>query len=347
MTSYLNIFKGVATVSLVAVTVNYTRNSSVLRNNIMSSFMPARQNIRAATVDNATFKPSTRPVGLFFGGTSGIGQAMAEQLAKQTNGRAHIILLGRNEEAANKIIAGFPKTDSSVPEHEASKYSFVKVDATSMAQVREVAAKLNGELEKVNFIVATTGFLTTRGRDETSEGIDKKLACNFYARFRFIHDLAPLVEKAADKGETVGVASVLGAGKGGPIELDDLGLVKDFTLRKAAAHAITYNDAAMEEFARFYPKVRFIHLFPGTVTTPMATSIPGAKIVAPLLRFMLMEPDECAQIMWWRMWASTSPWSTGAHQINQRGDEVTHNPHVTEEVRKAVWEHALKMTGPS
>ncbi|KAG8849786.1 hypothetical protein FRB91_009600 [Serendipita sp. 411] len=79
----------------------------------------------------------------------------------------------------------------------------------------------------------------------------------------------------------------------------------------------------------------------------MATSIPGAKIVAPLLRFMLMEPDECAQIMWWRMWASTSPWSTGAHQINQRGDEVTHNPHVTEEVRKAVWEHALKMTGPS
>ncbi|KAG8832720.1 hypothetical protein FRC20_007849 [Serendipita sp. 405] len=216
-----------------------------------------------------------------------------------------------------------------------------------MAQVREVAARLNGELEKVNFIVATTGFLTTRGRDETSEGIDKKLACNFYARFRFIHDLAPLVEKAADKGETVGVASVLGAGKGGPIELDDLGLVKDFTLRKAAAHAITYNDAAMEEFARLYPKVRFVHLFPGTVTTPMATSIPGAKIVAPLLRFMLMEPDECAQIMWWRMWASASPWSTGAHQINQRGDEVTHNPHVTEEVRKAVWEHALKMTGPS
>ncbi|KAG9032745.1 hypothetical protein FS842_004051 [Serendipita sp. 407] len=333
MTSYLNIFKGVAAVSLVAVAVDYSRNNSLLRNNsIMISFIPSRDNIRTATTDNATFKPSTRPVGLFFGGTSGIGQAMAEQLAQQTNGRAHIILLGRNEAAANKIIAGFPKTDPSVPEHEASKYSFIKVDATSMAQVREVTARLKGELEKVNFIITTTGFLTTRGRDETNEGIDRKLACNFYARFRLIHDLAPLVEKAAENGETVGVASILSAGHGGPIELDDLGLVKGFTLRKGLLHAVTYTDAAMEELARLYPKVRFAHIFPGAVTTPMTNSFPGVKYITPLFRFALMNPDECAQIMWWRMWTSASPWSTGAHQINHRGEEITHNPHVTEEV---------------
>ncbi|KAG8846172.1 hypothetical protein FRB91_001111, partial [Serendipita sp. 411] len=265
MTSYLNIFKGVAAVSLVAVAVDYSRSNSLLRNNIMASITPSRDNIRTATTDNAAFKPSTRPVGLFFGGTSGIGQAMAEQLAQQTNGRAHIILLGRNEEAANKIIAGFPKTDQSVPEHEASKYGFIKVDATSMAQVREVTARLKGELEKVNFIVTSTGFLTTRGRDETTERIDRKLACNFYARFRFIHDLAPLVEKAAENGETVGVASILAAGRGGPVQLDDLGLVKRYTLRNAEGHAVTYNDAAMEEFARLYPKVRFAQIFPGVV----------------------------------------------------------------------------------
>ncbi|KAG8771375.1 hypothetical protein FRC15_003486 [Serendipita sp. 397] len=347
MSSYLNIFKGIATTSLVTTARNYSRTPSFLRSNIMTSFIPSRDNIRTATTDNAAFKPSTRPVGLFFGGTSGIGQAMAEQLAQQTNGRAHIILLGRNEEAANKIIAGFPKTDPSVPEHEASKYSFVKVDATSMAHVREVTASLRGELDKVNFIVASTGFLTLKGRDETSEGIDRKLACNFYARFRFIHDLAPLVEKAAENGETVGVASILAAGRGGPVELDDLGLVKGFSLRKAEGHAVTYNDAAMEEFARLYPKARFAQIFPGAVTTPGATAFPGVKLILPLFRFALMTPAECAQIMWWRMWTSASPWSTGAHQINHRGEEITHNPHVTEEVRKAVWEHALKTTGPS
>ncbi|KAG8783940.1 hypothetical protein FRC16_002274, partial [Serendipita sp. 398] len=61
----------------------------------------------------------------------------AEQLAQQTNGSAHRILLGRNEELANKHHSRVPETDSSVPEHVDSKYSFIKVDATSMAQIRE------------------------------------------------------------------------------------------------------------------------------------------------------------------------------------------------------------------
>ncbi|KAG8795194.1 hypothetical protein FRC17_008173, partial [Serendipita sp. 399] len=133
-----NLLKGFVAVSLVAVAAN----STVLRTS-MASFLPSRENVRIATTENEKFKPLRRPVALFFGGTSGIGQAMAEQLARQTNGRAHIILLGRNEEAANKIIAGFPKTDPSVPEHEASKYRFIKIDATSMAQVREVTKRLN------------------------------------------------------------------------------------------------------------------------------------------------------------------------------------------------------------
>ncbi|KAG8861331.1 hypothetical protein FRC20_011476 [Serendipita sp. 405] len=173
----------------------------------MLSSLPSKSSILAATKANATYKPLTRPVALFFGGTSGIGQAMAEQLAQQTNGRAHIILFGRNEEAAKRIIAGFPHTDPSMSEQDASKYEFIKVDATSMAQVRELTMQLRERLDKVNFIVATTGFFTLKGsREETSEGIDRKLACHFYARFRFIHDLAPLVEKAAEN-EMVGVIS--------------------------------------------------------------------------------------------------------------------------------------------
>ncbi|KAG8849788.1 hypothetical protein FRB91_009602 [Serendipita sp. 411] len=67
----------------------------------------------------------------------------------------------------------------------------------------------------------------------------------------------------------------------------------------------------------------------------------------PLIRFATSTPAQCAQILWWRMWTSEKPWLTGAHQTNQRGEEITHNPFVTEEVRKAVWDHALKMTGPA
>ncbi|CAG7850467.1 SubName: Full=Uncharacterized protein {ECO:0000313/EMBL:CCA75124.1} [Serendipita indica DSM 11827] len=252
----------------------------------MFYWMPSKANIATATASNTLYKPAKRPVGLFFGGTSGIGQAMAEQFARQTNGRAQIVLLGRNEQAARAIIDGFPKTDSSTPEEDSSKYSFIKVDATSMAQVREVTAKLLNELEKVNYIVATAGFVTLKGRDETSEGIDKKLACHFYARFRFIYDLMPLVDKAANDGEETGVISVLAAGTGQQVELDDLGLVKRYNLGKAAGHAATYNDAMIINLALTHPKTRFYHAFPGLVDTPIMKSFPSINFLYPVLKFL-------------------------------------------------------------
>ncbi|KAG8780870.1 hypothetical protein FRC15_009205 [Serendipita sp. 397] len=173
------------------------------------------------------------------------------------------------------------------------------------------------------------------------------MACNFYARFRFIHDLAPLVEKTADRGELVGVTSILAAGRGGRVELDNLGLMKGYGRRTAQEHAVTYTDAAMETFATMYPKVRFAQVFPGGVTTPMTTSFTGSRFVVPLFRFTLMTPAECAQMMWWRLWTSDAHWSTGAHQINHRGEEIPHNPHVTDELRESLWQHAVKMTGLS
>ena len=208
--------------------------------------MPATAAVPHAQASNEQFKPTTRPVALFFGGTSGIGQAMAEQLANQTAGKAQIVILGRNQEAANRIIASFPHTPDGTPSDQESKYSFVKVDATSMAQVREVTSKLSKELDKINFIVLSTGFLSTKGRDETSEGIDRKLACNFYARFRFIFDLVPLVAKAEEKGERTGVMSVLSAGDGGAVNMNDLGLVKTFSLARGLSHAVTFTDATFE-----------------------------------------------------------------------------------------------------
>jgi NAD(P)-dependent dehydrogenase (short-subunit alcohol dehydrogenase family) len=214
--------------------------------NAMASFMPSKASLTAATASNALYKPKNRPVGVFLGGTSGIGQAMAEQLAKQTNGRARIVIMGRNQVAADRIIAGFPKTSASTPTEEASDYSFIKVDATSIAQIRNVTSELSKDLDKINFIVTTAGFMTLKGRDETSEGLDRKMACNFYARFRLIQDLIPLVEKAVEMGEQTGVVNVLAPGRGGPITTEDLGLVKTYGSINARYHAIAYNDVAFE-----------------------------------------------------------------------------------------------------
>src|ERR1700691_3594031 len=90
--------------------------------------------------------------------------------------------------------------------------------------VQATTTNLLSSLPKLNYLVATVGFLTLKGRDETSEGLDKKLALNYYARRKFVNDL-----------EDAKLLSVLAAGHGGPIDLDDLGLKKGYSLSAAGA----------------------------------------------------------------------------------------------------------------
>ena len=49
--------------------------------------MPSHVAVQAST--NAAYAPNYLPVAVFTGGTSGIGQAMAEAFARYTKGRAH------------------------------------------------------------------------------------------------------------------------------------------------------------------------------------------------------------------------------------------------------------------
>jgi hypothetical protein len=90
---------------------NWVKQNDGLKMSLAMLFKPTNETITAAANTNKLYKPTTRPVALFFGGTSGIGEAMATQLAFQTNGNAHIVLLGRNEESAKRIIGGFPKIE--------------------------------------------------------------------------------------------------------------------------------------------------------------------------------------------------------------------------------------------
>jgi short chain dehydrogenase len=204
--------------------------------NFYPNEMTTLSTVRAA---NAAFSPAYLPVALFVGGTSGIGQATAEALARYTKGEVHIIICGRNRTAAESIIASFPQSAK-------SRYEFVECDATLMKNVQATTRGLISTLPKLNFLFMSPGLLTLKGRDDTSEGLDKKLALHYYARWKFTSDLMPLLRKAKDAGEDAKVFSVLAAGRGGPIDLNDLGLKKGYSLLAAARTATTYNDLMIE-----------------------------------------------------------------------------------------------------
>ena len=120
-----------------------------------------------------------------------------------------------------------------------------------MSNVRTASQEILGRHTKINYLVLSPGILSLNGRDETSEGIDKKLAVHYYARWRFIHDLLPSLERAKEAGEEAKTMSVLAAGIGGEIDVEDLGLKKTFSLANAALATPTYNDLMLEVIILF------------------------------------------------------------------------------------------------
>jgi NAD(P)-dependent dehydrogenase (short-subunit alcohol dehydrogenase family) len=202
--------------------------------------MPSLSAIHA---DNAAFAPSYVPVALFVGGTSGIGRATAEAFARYTKGEVHIIICGRNRAAAESIFVTFPKSPK-------GHHEFIKCDVTVMKNVQTTTTNLLAGIPKINFLFLFPGFLNLKGRQDTSEGLPRKLATDYYSRWKFISDLLPLVRNAKGAGEDAKVLSVLAAGRGGPIDLDDLGL-KTYLLPKMLGAAGTYNDIMIEVRSKY------------------------------------------------------------------------------------------------
>jgi len=283
------------------------------------------------------------PVAVFVGGTSGIGQGLAEAFAQWRNGNAHIIIVGRNEAAAKEIIKRFPKpTTPNSWTHE-----FVQCDATLMKNVHSASEQILAKHSKINYLVMSPGFFSSSGRDETSEGIDKKLAVHYYARWKFIDELLPALKKAKDDGEDVRVLSVFSAGHGGPIDPDDLGLKKGYSLKAAGDSAATYNDLMVEAFHKRNPGITFAHAFPGGVITNLMSSArtPWMRAIAPvantLARPFAVSQDQCADYLW----SGILNYTDGAFRIGSKGENIEKQGYFgSDELGQKLWEHTVEAT---
>jgi hypothetical protein len=128
--------------------------------------------------------------------------------------------------------------------------------------------------------------MTLKGRDESAEGIDKRMAINYYSRMRIVLNLLPCLEQAVTEGELARVITVLAAGSEKDIlNPDDLELKHNFNIHECLAHCVIMTDFMVEELSQRHPDVSFSHSFPGSVKSGIANQLTSAARLAVKVLF--------------------------------------------------------------
>ncbi|KAK0192708.1 NAD-P-binding protein [Armillaria mellea] len=281
---------------------------------------------------NASWSPSYTPVAVFVGGTSGIGEATLKALARYTNDRVHLIIVGRNRSAAEKTFASMSNTTE-----DPSLREFIYCDATLMTNIEVLAKQISGIVSKINFLVLSLGYFQVwTGRNETEEGIDKLLSLRYYSRFKVIHELLPLLHNSQVAGEDARVMAILGAALGVPVNFDDLGVKKSWWGGyRAGLASAPYNDIMVEEYAKRNPGIVFTHIWPGAVNTAGVNSYNFwlLRLFSPLVDFIIRRfttaPEECFYLR---------DYNGNACQIPSKWYSFSDGQ------KQAVWDHSVEVT---
>ncbi|KAJ3042842.1 hypothetical protein HDV00_006402 [Rhizophlyctis rosea] len=279
---------------------------------------------------------------LVVGGTQGIGEATALQLASLG---ASVTITGRNKDRANRVLHEMQQ--SSRPSDNA-QYKFEQLEVTKMDDVKQFAKGFAEEHRETGLqtLVLCAGGLNFGPRRETPEGIEKTFAMNVLSRFLLTYYLQP----ALSKNKEGRVINVLGAGNGGPINLYDLELKKGFSFIRAAAFHSTITDLLTKEFAQRNPSTTYHHIFPGIVATNglANNNFPSplvflASLVTP---YIAIPPSDVAEVLTYIATAEEYGLKKSGGLWGPSGKKVPVSRYLEQEVNgPVVWRYCLERGG--
>ncbi|KAJ5380415.1 short-chain dehydrogenases/reductase [Penicillium cataractarum] len=287
---------------------------------------------------NAALK-STRPemVALFVGGTSGIGEHTAINLAGAVK-KPTIYIIGRNEAAGTQVVDAMKNANPD------GTYGFKAVDMSNLRNVDEACEELKTRFKALDLLFLSAGAISI-SKNETAIGIDVNHMTRYYSRMRFVENLMPALEAATSPR----VISILAGGKEIMIEEDNLDLSKKFSLSEANGYPASMTSLAFEVLASQHPSVSFLHVFPGLVSTPLMKKSMGS-VLGTILGFLTMPMSISAKESGeWQTWLSTSPnfvpknSGQGAYIVNHDGKDSTNQSLMAQLREKGfpeiVWKH--------
>ena len=151
---------------------------------------------------------------LITGSTDGVGRHVALELA--TVG-ATVMIHGRSRERAESLLGEIRKRGNNAA-------AFYQADLSSLTEVRELAARIRKEHERLDALINNAGIGSRSGgaqRRTSTEGYELRFAVNYLAGFLLTRLLLPLIVASAP-ARIVNVAS---AGQY-PIDFDDVMLTR-------------------------------------------------------------------------------------------------------------------------
>lgn len=295
------------------------------------------------------FLDLTGKVALVVGATSGIGRGIAYVFAAF---RANVAIVARNEALGRQLVNNLQQINPS------GQYEMFLCDATSMRSIKDTCEQFKKKFDKLNYCVMSQGIASIEGRNETDEGIDKKMALHYYGRVMFVNELASIVKSTAET-EDVRVVSILSGGVHSPIaSLDDLPLKYTYSIANAANAAGFYNDLAFDQLSREFSgpvgsRISFIHAAPGFVNSNWGNSFPWyLKYVVKALKIFAKDPQDYGKILIPSMISEgmgapktshVNSTRAGFHLMNSSGKEAkTTNLH-NDLYRDAIWKHTKEV----
>ncbi|ACS85397.1 SDR family NAD(P)-dependent oxidoreductase [Musicola paradisiaca] len=225
-------------------------------------------------------------IALIIGGTSGIGKAVAQQLARHG---AHVVITGRREEEGQAAAR-----DASADAADGIRVAFIRNDVTNEAEVESLIARVVTEFGRIDYAVNSAGVgLETKVLAESgSDAFRQMLDVNVMGVYHCMkYELKQMLSQGG--GAIVNVASAAG--------LNGMPTVGAYSATKHAVVGLT-KTAALENATQ---GIRVNAVAPGTILTErlaqrLRASNMDEKVVGtmhPMQR--LGRPEEVADAVAW------------------------------------------------
>ncbi|TVP78764.1 MAG: SDR family NAD(P)-dependent oxidoreductase [Gemmatimonadales bacterium] len=157
-----------------------------------------------------------RKVALITGSTSGLGEALALDLAAEG---WHVIVHGRNVERGEAVVEAIEAGGS-------GSAVFLPADFASLDEVRGLADQVRSQVDRLDLLVSNAGIWrpAEEGRLESEDGHELHFQVNYLAGYLLVEELLDLMEASAPS-RIVKVSSVAQA----PMDFDDVMLEQEYT----------------------------------------------------------------------------------------------------------------------